>query len=228
MFEAKLLIVGEGGVGKTSLALKLQNPIQPLREGEKSTTGIDVINWNFDLPPGYDQKQYKVNIWDFGGQAIYFATHQFFLTKRSVYILVADTRRQHTDFYDWLRLQETFGGDSPILLLKNRNQEQGNRFHIENLPQIQNRFPNLKKIFELDLKEVPQQVEWPWLLEKLQDYFLNLEHVGQPRPKNWVKVREALNEHERDTVTREQFIQLCFEQGVKKESRRPPTWRLSP
>jgi hypothetical protein len=26
---------------------------------------------------------FRVNIWDFGGQQIYHATHQFFLTKRS-------------------------------------------------------------------------------------------------------------------------------------------------
>ncbi|MEZ4645209.1 MAG: hypothetical protein R3E31_21165 [Chloroflexota bacterium] len=27
-------------------------------------------------------------MWDFGGQSVYHATHQFFLTKSSVYVLV--------------------------------------------------------------------------------------------------------------------------------------------
>ena len=126
-YEAKLLIVGEGGAGKTSLMRKLQNSAALLPPPEDSTNGIDIQTWNFPIDPSglpsskrfNDNGQYHVNIWDFGGQTIYHATHQFFLTKRSVYVLVTDTRRQLTDFYDWLKMQEVFGSDSPIILLKN-------------------------------------------------------------------------------------------------------------
>ncbi len=218
IYEAKLLVIGEGGVGKTSLSRKLEDEEQPLLPDEGSTTGIDVIDWDFNLPEKHNQEQYHVNIWDFGGQAIYFATHQFFLTKRSVYVLVADTRQTHTDFYEWLRMQEAFGGDSPILLLKNRNREKGNRFYIENLPQIQKRFPNLKEIFELDLNNVPAEEKWPWLVKTLQNYFLDLEHVGQPIPKTWVRVREALSIDNRDTITQKQFLKICYEKGVKRQA----------
>ena len=48
--------------------------------------GIDVIEWHFGMEGGQD---FGVNMWDFGGQEIYHATHQFFLTKRSLYALVA-------------------------------------------------------------------------------------------------------------------------------------------
>src|SRR5207248_1543686 len=96
IYEAKLLIVGEAGAGKTSLAKKLQNPHYVLRkegeaEREKSTEGIEVIQWYF---PFEDGKPFRVNIWDFGGQEIYHATHQFFLTTSSLYFLVADNRKE--------------------------------------------------------------------------------------------------------------------------------------
>ncbi|AOY82617.2 leucine-rich repeat domain-containing protein [Moorena producens JHB] len=72
IYEAKLLIVGEAGAGKTSLANKIQDPQYQLRDNQASTEGIDVIKWSFPL----DQKrEFKVNIWDFGGQEIYHATH---------------------------------------------------------------------------------------------------------------------------------------------------------
>ena len=75
--EAKLLILGEVGAGKTSLANKLINANYTLRE-EKSTHGINVLKF---LPfPVEGDRQFKVNIWDFGGQEIYHATHKFFLT----------------------------------------------------------------------------------------------------------------------------------------------------
>ena len=217
-YEAKLLIIGDGGAGKTSLAQKLQEPASALKPDEASTEGVDIITWHFDLPPEHPETQYQVNIWDFGGQAVYFATHQFFLTKRSVYVLIADTRRQHTDFYTWLRMQETFGGDSPILLLKNRNRGQGNRFTIENLPQLRERFPNLKEVIELDLSDVPLAETWPDLLRELERHFMGLEHVSKPRPRTWVEVRQALQEDTRDFISKYEYLELCDRLGIKREA----------
>ena len=188
------------------------------------------MEWKFPVPDDATQNpnplgfqnlkglQYQANIWDFGGQSIYHATHQFFLSKRSVYVLLADTRRQHTDFYDWLRMQEAFGEDSPIILLKNKNRLHGNQCVIENLPQLRERFPNLdQKIIELDLSNVPDEDEWPELLRHLQKRLMALDHIGVPRPKTWVAVRQSLNDDERDSISRRQFLDLCREQGIDDE-----------
>ncbi|MFB2980633.1 leucine-rich repeat domain-containing protein [Microseira sp. BLCC-F43] len=70
--EAKLLIVGEGEAGKTTLANKLLNPDYELKQQEPATEGIDVMRWEFLQPNG---KPFRVHLWDFGGQEIYHATH---------------------------------------------------------------------------------------------------------------------------------------------------------
>lgn len=219
-YEAKVLIIGEGGAGKTSLARKLIEPDCQLLPNEQSTEGIVIRNWEFPLPQAMTtdkDNHYTANLWDFGGQEIYFATHQFFLTRRSVYLLVADTRRQHTDFYTWLRMQETFGEDSPVLLVKNRNRLHGNSFTIENLPQLRERFPNLQEIIEVDLQEAPSDQGWQDLLYHLQHYLLTLPHIGQPRPSTWVAVRTAIDHDVRDIIPWPAFITLCQEQGMKQE-----------
>ena len=226
-YEAKLLLIGEGGGGKTSLARKLLAPTAPLPLPKDSTEGIDILNWQFPIPDdavsapdpsGFENpkglRQYQVNIWDFGGQSVYHATHQFFLSKRSVYVLLTDTRRQLTDFYDWLQMQETFGENSPILLLKNKNRQHGNQCVIENLPHLRDRFPNLGEIIELDLNNVPNDPEWPTLLRHLQKRLLALDHIGVARPKTWVAVRQTLNVDDRDSISRRQFLALCHDHEI--------------
>ncbi|MCP4417492.1 MAG: hypothetical protein GY805_12780, partial [Chloroflexi bacterium] len=54
IYEAKLLLIGEGGAGKTSLARKLVDPSQALPPPDDSTKGIDVHPWNFPIPPDPD------------------------------------------------------------------------------------------------------------------------------------------------------------------------------
>ena len=126
LYEAKLLIVGEGGAGKTSLANKIINPDYELCE-EDSTKGIEVLHWSFDRTDG---NQFNVNIWDFGGQEIYHSTHQYFLTKRSLYLLVADTRKEDTDFYYWLNVIELLSDNSPILIIKNEKQDRQREINV--------------------------------------------------------------------------------------------------
>jgi internalin A len=44
------------------------------------------------VPLPNSQDQAHLNVWDFGGQEIMHATHQFFLTRRSLYLLVLSGR----------------------------------------------------------------------------------------------------------------------------------------
>lgn len=220
-YEAKVLIIGEGGAGKTSLARKLVDPRVALRPDERSTEGIEIITWSFPVPsevaPDSKQYDYVAKVWDFGGQEIYFATHQFFLTKRSVYLLVADTRRQHTDFYTWLLMQETFGGDSPVILIKNRNRKHGNSFYIENILELRDRFPNLQEPLEVDLNEVPGGAGWNKLLARIQEKLLELPHIQEPRPTTWVAIRQAIGKDTRSIIPRREFFAICRDHGIRED-----------
>ena len=83
LYEAKMLIVGEGGAGKTSLLRRLYQPEKPLPT-EKDHQGYLDIPARVTLQNG---RRFRLNVWDFGGQEIYHATHQFFLTRRSLYVI---------------------------------------------------------------------------------------------------------------------------------------------
>jgi len=117
-----MLVVGDGDVGKSSVVERLiYNTFNP-RKG--TTLGVEI---NDEMQVVHSEvksegEPVKLNIWDFGGQEIQHSTHQFFLTKRSLYLLVVDARKgdQLNNIEYWLKLIESFGGDSPIIIVINQ------------------------------------------------------------------------------------------------------------
>ncbi|QMS88045.1 leucine-rich repeat domain-containing protein [Nostoc edaphicum CCNP1411] len=199
-YEAKFLIVGEGGAGKTSLAKKIKDENYKLQPDEKSTEGIEVIQWHFTLPNG---KDFRVNIWDFGGQEIYHQTHQFFLSKRSLYALVADTRKENTDFYWWLKVVELLSDKSPVFIIKNEKQDR--QCEVDG-GQLRGEFSNLEKILATNLDTNRGLAE---IKDAIQLYISNLDHIGTPLPKLWVRVRAALENYSRNYISFAEYCNLC-------------------
>ena len=206
LYEAKLLIVGEGGAGKTSLANKIINPNYQLCE-EDSTKGIEVLHWSF---PRSDGNQFNVNIWDFGGQEIYHSTHQYFLTKRSLYLLVADTRKEDTDFYYWLNVIELLSDNSPILIIKNEKQDRQREINVN---QLRGEFGSFKDVFATNLAN---NRDLDKILTECKHQLNQLPHIGQTLPKTWVKVRQALENDPRNYISLNEYLQICKDNGFKE------------
>ena len=81
-YRMKLMLVGLANRGKTTLVKRLQGQDC----GDESTVGVDVSEWLYK--PSLGKRPYHFSIWDFGGQEEYYATHQCFLSQRSLYLLL--------------------------------------------------------------------------------------------------------------------------------------------
>ncbi len=190
LYEAKMLILGEGGAGKTSLLRRLYKPDDPLPLEQESTKGIDIYRHDFPLPNG---RSFRLNVWDFGGQEIYHATHQFFLTRRSLYLLLDDTRKDHKSvsdpgFKDWLDLIEMFGDNSPALIFQN---EKAGRSKAIGMDGIQARYPLVKDCFKGNLED---KTAADMLRKAIANYAATLPHIGEQLPAKWIKVRAEIEE----------------------------------
>ena len=188
LYEAKMLILGEGGAGKTSLLRRLYQPTEQLPTEAETTRGINIFPQEFQHKSG---RKFRLNVWDFGGQQIYHATHQFFLTHRSLYVLVDDTRKDYkavTDegFKSWLDLIEVFGGDSPTLIFQNEKDGRSKQIDIRG---IQQRYNNVKEVYKGDLID-PHAADGA--RDGIEFYASHLSHIGEEVPARWLRVREDI------------------------------------
>ena len=221
LHELKLLFVGEGRVGKTSLANSLiLNDY--LLDNEKTTEGIDIKKWVIQKEKLNSKKNFRVNIWDFGGQEIYHDIHHFFLTRRSIYLLVTETRKEdkHEDFYYWLNIIKTLGDNSPIIIVLNKCDLPTKEIPIEQYKSI---FKNIVSLEKVSCK--PKHKDRIETLKKTIYRIISdqkyMPHIGTPLPKAWVEIRkelEKLNHEGEISITLNDYLEICRKYNRNEKS----------
>lgn len=209
LYEGKILIVGQGGVGKTSLIKRLMQ--DEYSESEITTEGIDIYRWKLDAPDTANTEM-TLNVWDFGGQEIYHATHQFFLTRRSLYMLVWDAR-QEDEFgrlIYWLNTIETFAEDSPIMIVMNKCEERTKDLNLKDLKQ---RFPQIIASGKVSAKK---GIGIQALRNFIAKHARKLPLMGTPWPLSWLAVRRALETTSKHHIPYNIYLQLCQKAGIEE------------
>ena len=84
-YKMKLMLVGCAERGKTTLVAALEGRELECQDTSR-TVGVDVSSWKYK--PQFSKPKFHFSIWDFGGQKEYYSTHQCFLSRRSMYLLV--------------------------------------------------------------------------------------------------------------------------------------------
>ena len=113
-YRMKLMIVGKQAMGKSTIVARLHNK----EIGNESTVGLDVSEWKY--APTFNKKTFHFSIWDFAGQVEYYATHQCFLSKRSLYLLVWNVTEGDVgvaDLKPWLNNISVRAPDSCIIVV---------------------------------------------------------------------------------------------------------------
>jgi internalin A len=206
--EGKLILVGRGEVGKTSLVRRLVD--NNFRGDESKTQGINITSWSLLC----DSDTFRLNIWDFGGQEIMHATHQFFLTEQSIYLLVLNGREggEDLDAEYWLKHIESFGGNSPVLLVQNKIRQ--HPFEL-NYRGLQARYPQIRGFVKTDCRE---SIGLKELREAIEAVVRGMPEIRMQFPSDWFTVKERLESMEDEYMGYEEFRQLCQNEGIEDDS----------
>ncbi len=205
--EAKLLLIGQGSVGKTSLIERLIR--DQYDKNQPQTDGLNIETWNVQVK----SKDIRLNIWDFGGQEIYHATHQFFLTKRSLYLLVCNCRTSEEEnrIEYWLKLIESFGGKSPVIIVGNKKDEQPLDI---NRKALREKYPNIQAIIETSCQD---NIGIDELRAAILKEVANLKEVYDLLPLSWFEVKQQLEAMNEDFISYNRYIGICHAYKIPEE-----------
>lgn len=187
----KLMLVGVHNIGKSSLLELLRQEgtgsyrkrppehwakrmgkqnvgIKTPKGVTLSTVGVDVCDWTYEKKvrnqPSYGPVTFRT--WDFGGQKEYYATHQYFLSKRSLYLLLwkmIDGEKAIEDIQQWLVNIQARAPNAPVIIVGTHHDLMGEhypRLYSEYLQQIiRDRFINIIDPDKLGLPKVVDSIE---------------------------------------------------------------------
>ena len=203
--EVKLLLVGHGRVGKTSLSKALRGVAHDAKEPE--TPGIE----RHPLALTAGKSAITAHIWDFGGQEFLHQTHQFFFSERSLYLVVLAGRdrapMQEAEY--WLRLIRTYGTGSPVVIVLNKIKE--HHFTVDEF-NLKDRYPEVKAVVEVDCDPRHNITELRKLLGALAGEMPGVREKIAPA---WANVRTELENRKESHLCYTEYQKICEGFGVK-------------
>ncbi len=210
-YEAKMVLIGEGNVGKTSLVAALKG--KKFVEGRPTTHGIEISPLTVRHPTL--NTDMTVRAWDFGGQEVYRVSHQFFLTRRALYLVVWNARQgqEHDEMEGWLRrIRLRVGPDAQALVVATHCAE---RLPELDYPDLQQMFPGMlpSTSFEVDCS-TGQGIGG--LTGAISQRAAQLPQMGQLISRRWAAAREDIltRAAAESQIPYEQFAGICQRHGL--------------
>ncbi len=204
-YEAKVFVVGEGNVGKTSLVTSLLSG--QFINDQPTTHGIEIQTLHLRHPDL--DVDITVRAWNFGGQEVYRDTYQFFFSRRALYLVVWNARvgSEQSSIDGWLRrIRLRVGRDARVLVVATHCEDARPELDYPRLEQDFHRL--LVGYYEVDNLTGYGIAE---LRKGIAREVARLPQMGQLISPRWIAARNEIiaRAESEPQVSYEQFVEIC-------------------
>lgn len=214
--EARVIFIGDGEVGKTSIIRRLHD--EALQPAEPPTPGVFVRESVVTI----GTENMRVHYWDFGGQVFLHGTHQLFLRERCVNVIVLNARSvgemQPVEY--WLEHVRVFGGSSPTIIVQNQVDKLAKGMDSEmsfDDNSLRRRYPFIIGCLNLSCKTDEGLAE---LREALHHALSDSKILDQQTLLSWFTLKELLRDAlpQAAHIDEPRFAEFCQQAGIPAES----------
>ena len=220
--EAKLVLVGEGEVGKSCLLAALRG--DPWDGNRPTTHGIEIKPLGVvDQASG---QEITLNCWDFGGQRVYRPTHQLFFSTPAVYLVVWKPREgaQQGLVKEWIRLVTQRAPEAKILVVSTHGGPKARQPDIDR-QEIRDLFGHTTVIDFLSIDSQPapdtgQPHGIDALRQAIASVAADLPEMGRSFPKAWQEARQQLRQRPDAYLSLSKVMALYNAHHIKEQDAR--------
>lgn len=218
--ETKVVFLGDGEAGKSHIIARIKADNAVLTEfAEEATPGIAIKSKECII----DGEDIRLQIWDFGGQEIMHSMHRFFLTERTLYVVVINARDNTQDERAeyWLNNVKSFANGCPVIIVLNKMDQNPTASINERL--LRNDYPQIVRIMKMSaLKD--DCASFGGLMEEIISTVRTFDSYAMDFPVSWNNIKTTLTEMDSNYITDPRYREICCSNSL--EDRQIQDWLL--
>lgn len=218
--ETKVVFLGDGEAGKSHIIERMKHQGEKLEEFVRNATpGIEISQENYQI----ETEDMCLQIWDFGGQEIMHSMHRFFLTDRTLYVIVLNSRDNTQDERAkyWLNNIKSFANGCPVILVLNKMDQNPSASLNERL--LMDDYPQIVSTMKMSALE-DEKAKFDELTERILSTVKTFDSYAMEFPVSWNKVKNILTEMPRNYIVDREYREICERNGIEDE--RIQNWLL--
>ncbi len=211
--ETKIVFLGDGEAGKSHIIKRILEDNQKLLHfNEESTPGI-AISQKLCI---VDHENIRLQIWDFGGQEIMHSMHRFFLTERTLYVIVINARDNTQDERAeyWLNNVKNFANGCPVIMVLNKMDQNPTASINERL--LKDDYPQIIQILKMSALKDSREA-FGKLMEHVIASIKSFDSYAMDFPLSWNKIKTTLEDMSDNYIIDSKYREICKQNGVDDE-----------
>ena len=219
--ECKVILLGDGEVGKTYIIDRISNNNERLPQDHKTDTTKGILLSTVQTADGesiesdaskFNDTDLKIRFWDFGGQQIMHSMHRCFLTSKTIYVIVVSGRKGNLtrEVSYWLTTVAAFAKDSPVIVVTNKSDQYSNSKISKD--KLEEKFPNIRGFIRFSALK-SEKDDFAELSKKIYEIAAN--EMMFSYQEGWLRLKDELEHMDKDFIDDDQYREKCARLGIK-------------